>query len=170
MRVYLVGRSSPEGDEFEVDLSSFNYFRRGVAERLLEHGARLVLLAGAHHDFTEVIDLDDTGYSAFRMENAVIVADERYPRHVACALAKRINEGEPLCDVLRDGKNPSDALTQCQDGSAETLDVAYTTMDKLIQRGNRIDDLVAKTEELHQHALRFKTSAKKYHGSCCTIA
>lgn len=166
MRVYLVGRG-PE--EFEIDLSTFNYFRRSAAERLLEHGARLILLEGSHHDFTEIIDLDDTGYSAFRMGNAVIIADEGYPRHVACMLAKRIHEGESLQNVLRDGRNPKDALTLCGANAAESLHIAHVTVDKLLQRGNKIDDLVTKTQELERHAIQFKRVVRKHHGSCCTI-
>lgn len=55
-----------------------------------------------------------------------------------------------LHDTLVKSQNPSDidAITKVQDQLEETKNVAIKTMDALLERGEKLDDLAQKSEDL----------------------
>lgn len=50
----------------------------------------------------------------------------------------------------------------------ETKIVLHKTIESVLQRGEKIDDLVAKSSDLSTQSKAFYTSAKKQN-SCCTV-
>lgn len=120
---------------------------------------------------------------------AVIVADQEYPSRVAFALIGRILEDftrevprdtwlvatervsfPRLGEYLQQYQDPAsaDPIMRVQRELDETKVVLHKTMDSLLQRGERLDDLVARSDELGSQSKQFFKMAKKQN-SCCVI-
>ena len=50
----------------------------------------------------------------------------------------------------------------------ETTDILHKNMNDLLERGEKIDDLVDKSDHLSSNAKRFHKQAKKAN-SCCSV-
>lgn len=166
-RLYLLGLAG-DPPEFVTNVSSLGYFQRRRAARLLEHGARLVMLEGAHHDFSEQIDLDDTGYVAFRIGRVVLIADAGFSLVTANALALRVVQGHDSLDtILHDV--PNDALDSCHQKLEASVQIARVNLDKIIQRGNAIANLAERVQSLREESERFKRAAVQRQGCGCVV-
>ncbi|KAK7757275.1 palmitoyltransferase [Diatrype stigma] len=67
-------------------------------------------------------------------------------------------------------QDPSQAnsILKIQQELDETKIVLHKTIESVLQRGEKIDDLVAKSSDLSTQSKAFYTSAKKQN-SCCTV-
>ena len=67
-------------------------------------------------------------------------------------------------------QDPSQAnsIMKIQQELDETKIVLHKTIESVLERGEKIDDLVAKSSDLSNQSKAFYTSAKKQN-SCCTI-
>jgi synaptobrevin family protein YKT6 len=61
-----------------------------------------------------------------------------------------------------------DSISRIQRELDETMKVVHGTIDSLLQRGEKIDDLVAKSDGLSAQSKMFYTQAKKQN-SCCVV-
>ena len=108
MRVYLAGRRIEGGaPEFQTNTSSFTQVQGPKVMSLIEHGMRLTHFEGQG---CEMVQVAGTSCTAYRLHDAIIIADKRFPVWAARALAASINHGDDLVEVLRCGHDPEDAL------------------------------------------------------------
>ncbi|KAG5280550.1 hypothetical protein AALO_G00061330 [Alosa alosa] len=62
----------------------------------------------------------------------------------------------------------ADALTRAQAEVEETKVILHNTMESLLQRGEKLDDLVQRSEHLGDTSKAFYKTARK-HNSCCKM-
>lgn len=121
---------------------------------------------------------------------AVVIADTEYPQRVCFTLLDKVLEefsrqvdsidwpsGNPdtinykALDIhLSKYQNPreADAMTKVQAELDETKIILHNTMESLLERGEKLDDLVAKSEHLGNQSKAFYKTARKQN-SCCEI-
>lgn len=109
------------------------------------------------------------------------IADEfvaKYPRS-AYANFKHLEDKDKdynllpypeLDQHLKTWQKPEDAdnLKKIQKELDETIQVMHKTIDSVLERGEKIDDLVAKSDGLSAQSKLFYTQAKKQN-SCCSV-
>ncbi|XP_030887192.1 synaptobrevin homolog YKT6 isoform X3 [Leptonychotes weddellii] len=120
----------------------------------------------------------------------VVIADSEYPSRVAFTLLEKVLDefskhvdriewpvGSPasinytaLAGHLSRYQNPreADPMTKVQAELDETKIILHNTMESLLERGERLDDLVSKSEVLGTQSKAFYKTARKQN-SCCTI-
>ncbi len=175
----------------EYDLSSFSFFQRGMGQEFLaffsktiaertERGIRQSVEEDANiaHAFTSLAGLA-----------CVIICDREYPSRVAFALINRLLDDftatfsrdtwlatsskldyPMLREMLVKYQNPheADSIMRVQRELDDTKTVLRLTMQSLLERGERLDDLVGRSDELSRQSKMFFKSAKKTN-SCCVI-
>lgn len=99
----------------------------------------------------------------------------QYPRTAITKAVKDRDSPPPLPlpqlkDYLVQYQNPEEANTtmKVQKELNETMVVLHKTIDGMLERGEKIDDLVAKSDGLSAQSKMFYTQAKKQN-SCCVV-
>lgn len=121
----------------------------------------------------------------------VVISDNEYPNRVAHTLLNKVldefavkvpqshwqthgSEGaisfNELQGYLARYQNPqqADAMTKIQADLDETKIILHNTIEAVLERGEKLDDLVAKSEELSVQSKAFYTTARKTN-SCCKM-
>ncbi|GFS54525.1 synaptobrevin homolog YKT6 [Trichonephila inaurata madagascariensis] len=121
--------------------------------------------------------------------SAALISDQEYPQRVAHTLLNKILEefsnkfpptswtGEPnsiafpvLDKYLMDYQNPeqADSITKIHNELDETKIILHDTLQAVLERGEKLDDLVVKSEQLSVQSKAFYKTARKTN-SCCVI-
>jgi len=120
----------------------------------------------------------------------VLVSDSEYPHRVAHSLLTKVlddvtgqtefNWRTATADSMRNYKaldafltryqNPreADALSKIQAELDETKIIMHNTIEAVLERGEKLDDLVAKSEGLSAQSKMFYKTARKTN-SCCNF-
>ncbi len=176
---------------FEMENSHFGFIQRGsvreymlfFARTIAERTARGVRMTVEENDYVVHCFCSLGGLAA------LIVADREYPVRVAFALIARILEDfardvprdtwlvateriewPPLRGFVQQYQDPAaaDPIMRVQRELDETKVVLHRTMESLMQRGERLDDLVARSEELSIQSKTFFKTAER-NNACCVI-
>lgn len=121
---------------------------------------------------------------------AVLIADHEYPQRVAHTLLTKVLDDftarvpselwaagsessisfTTLAAYLAKYQDPreGDALTKIQDDLDETKIILKNTIEAVLERGEKLDDLVTKSEQLSYQSKAFYKTAKKTN-SCCSF-
>ncbi|EUD69149.1 synaptobrevin like YKT6 [Plasmodium inui San Antonio 1] len=196
--IYKHDASKPVFLSAAVDLSSFPFFHRSSLKEHIFFHSRLVcsrtpkgnrevieLESGIGH--LHVYTNKDTNVSV------LVLSTKTYPLRIAFGLidtAHRIfqqkcrtkyehvtqdlTEGAlfstELLDLLRKYQNPSEAdkLSRVQKDLDEVKDVMLKNIDDLLQRGEKLDDLMKKSQDLSNSSYQFYRQAKK-NNQCCKL-
>ena len=77
----------------------------------------------------------------------------------------------PLEQALQKYQDPAEAdkITKIQKDLEETKQVLYNTIDAVLARGEKLDDLIEKSDSLSMQSKKFYKTAKK-HNQCCVVA
>uniref|UniRef100_A0A3P8TE75 YKT6 v-SNARE homolog (S. cerevisiae) n=1 Tax=Amphiprion percula TaxID=161767 RepID=A0A3P8TE75_AMPPE len=139
------------------DLSSFSFFQRSSVQEFMTFTSALIVERTSQGSRASVKEQEYLCHVYVRNDNlsAVVIADTEYPQRV--------------CFTLLD-KNPreADAMTKVQAELDETKIILHNTMESLLERGEKLDDLVAKSEHLGNQSKAFYKTARKQN-SCCEI-
>lgn len=122
---------------------------------------------------------------------AILIADHEYPQRVAHTLLTKIlddftqkvpndiwavGNDNTIAFTLLPGylskyQDPrqADALTKIQDDLDETKIILKNTIEAVLDRGEKLDDLVTKSEDLSNASKAFYRTAKKTN-SCCSFS
>ncbi|CAJ0574507.1 unnamed protein product, partial [Mesorhabditis spiculigera] len=98
------------------------------------------------------------------------VAEQEYRLHTYAVIkSDRECHYDQLPVQLTKWQNPStsDAMTRVQEEVEETKLVMHSTIQALLDRGEKLDDLVSKSETLSEQSKMFYTSARKMN-KCCS--
>ena len=108
----------------------------------------------------------------------ITLTDSEYPSYVALEFIQKLynlidknNISEDILQPLWNKyQNPTQIskLIMVKEDLNETKKVMMETIDKIIERGDKIEDLITKTENLQTNADVFRIQAKKLN-SCCWI-
>mmetsp|Transcript_43173 Transcript_43173/g.115480 ORF Transcript_43173/g.115480 Transcript_43173/m.115480 type:complete len:171 (+) Transcript_43173:254-766(+) len=121
----------------------------------------------------------------------VLISDKDYPQRVAFSIVTRLlddfteackgkfsdDTGDncmpfpPVEQALQRFQDPAEAdkITKIQKDLEETKQVLYNTIDAVLARGEKLDDLIEKSDSLSMQSKKFYKTAKK-HNQCCVIA
>uniref|UniRef100_A0A3B3R7P2 YKT6 v-SNARE homolog n=2 Tax=Paramormyrops kingsleyae TaxID=1676925 RepID=A0A3B3R7P2_9TELE len=174
------------------DLSSFGFFQKSSVQEFMTFTSALVVERSSHGSRASVTEQEYLCHVYVRNDclSGVVIADSEYPQRVSFTLLDKVLDefttqvdsldwptGSPdtiryaaLDSYLAKYQNPreADALTKVQAELDETKVILNKTMDSLLERGEKLDDLVAKSEHLGSQSKAFYKTAKK-HNSCCKM-
>eukprot|EP00891_Asterochloris_glomerata_P001380 jgi/Astpho2/1380/Aster-06237 len=173
------------------DLSSFGFFQRATVKEFLTFTARQVasrtqvgqrqkvaakeyMVHVFNRDGLEglaIVDQDYPSRSAFCVVNKVLddFMDESQDRWRSVQADN--SDAQVLLDAaLTKYQDPAqaDKLTKIQKDLDETKVILHQTIDSMLQRGEKLDDLVGKSHDLSMASQIFYKQAKKTN-SCCTF-
>jgi synaptobrevin homolog YKT6 len=175
------------------NLAHYSFFERGSIKEFLAFAARTVMKRIG----PGVNAVDYEGNLVFCSVQsdglgAICIADKAYPARVAVTLLKdalaafkaavaaaawRAAVADGACklprleEMLREYQDPTkvDKVMKINAQLAETKEVLHRTIDKVLERGEKLDDLVEKSSALSAQSKMFYKQAKKTN-ACCVIA
>jgi len=174
------------------DLSGFNYFTRKTIGEHLVFATRLVAQKTRGGD-RQSVGMHDNPFLCHCYGRAddlvgVVVSDKEYPQRVAFSLINRTmasfekeagaawNQIDVDQDVepefmktdlvaFQDPQN-ADKLSKIQKDLDEIKDIMHKNIDELVKRGETLDSLMEKSEDLSATSVQFYKKAKKQN-QCC---
>jgi synaptobrevin family protein YKT6 len=174
------------------DLSSFGYFQRSSVKEfmiffcrtLMQRTARSQRQSVDHENYVCHIHLRSDGLGG------IAVCDQEYPQRVAyTALSNLLTEfhelhGEvwptlkedtilpfpKLDQAIVDFQNPANAdkLTKIHEDLEKTISIVHKTIDSVLDRGTKLENLVKQSEDLGMQSKLFYQNAASAN-KCCTI-
>lgn len=174
------------------DVSSYGFFQRSTASEFMSFFAKTVAektTEGTRHSIEE----DNVVFHAHARSDGlcgIVACDSEYPWRVAFSLIGKVLEefsgrypsadtwtGNPkdtpypeLAEHLKRYQNPdeADSISKIYKELDETKDILHKNVETLLDRGEKLDDLVAKSEGLSFSSKMFYKQAKKTN-SCCVV-
>lgn len=103
----------------------------------------------------------------------IVITDEFYPRHVVLDLINELKVSTD--DKIRENiwqkyQDPTEVnkIVKIKKDLEDTKKIMMDSIDKIIERGEKIENLIEKTESLQTSSEVFKVRAKELN-SCCNI-
>ncbi|KAK0295689.1 palmitoyltransferase [Friedmanniomyces endolithicus] len=177
----------------ERDLSSYSRFTRGSVGEFMSLFCKTVAERTRPGQRQDVEEQSYTFHAYARTEGVagIIISDQEYPALVAHQLLSKVldeflaryprsawsgstvGEGCPfpqLKEYIVKYQDPhaADSIMKIQKELDETKIVLHKTIESVLERGEKIDSLVAKSDGLSAQSKMFYTQAKKQN-SCCTV-
>ncbi|XP_076232588.1 YKT6 v-SNARE homolog isoform X1 [Calliopsis andreniformis] len=174
------------------DVESFSFFQRGSIKEFMSFVSKTIVERTQISSRQSVKEGDYMCHVYVRADNlsAVLISDHEYPRRVAHTLITKVmdefatkypqstweNLSEPTIDFSQiniylakyQNPNEADALTKMQNDLDETKIILHNTLEAVLQRGEKLDDLVSKSEGLSAQSKAFYKTARKTN-SCCSL-
>ncbi|TDH72026.1 hypothetical protein CCR75_004463 [Bremia lactucae] len=174
---------------FEV--SSFGYFQRSGVREMINFFSRTFIKRTKAGQRQSVQHEEYNCHVYVRQDKlaGIVVCDQEYPPRVAFALLNKLldeydkstsggwktqsgspKEFPPLTAALAEYQDPSkaDKISAIQKELNETTAVLSKTIDNVLERGEKLDDLVSKSQDLSSQSKVFYKQAKKTN-SCCVV-
>jgi len=196
MRLYYIGilRNTPKPAHELVavkDLSTFSYFQRSTVDEFLTMFSGTVAERTAPATRQDIEEQSYTFHVYGRSEGiaGVIISDHEYPKLVAHKLLSQVvdeflsanprpkwAEGTPKVEMAQLGEyiqkyqdpRQADSIMRIQQELDETKIVLHKTIESVLERGEKIDSLVQRSEGLSAQSKMFYRQAKKQN-SCCVV-
>ncbi|EDO31089.1 predicted protein [Nematostella vectensis] len=174
-----------------ADLQSFGYFQRSSVKEFMQFTSQILVERTRPNERASVKEQEYMCHVFVRADSlgACVISDHEYPQRVAFTLLNKILDDFsaqispaqyksaaantivfPACEEnLQKYQNPreADAMTKVQAELDETKIVLHGTIEAVLQRGEKLDDLVEKSEGLSMQSKAFYKTAKKTNSCCC---
>uniref|UniRef100_A0A8D2LKE5 YKT6 v-SNARE homolog n=1 Tax=Varanus komodoensis TaxID=61221 RepID=A0A8D2LKE5_VARKO len=161
------------------DVSSFSFFQRSSVQEFMTFTSQLIVERSEPGSRASVKEQEYLCHVYVRNDRlaGVIIADNEYPSRVCFTLLDKVMDdfsrqvdridwpsGSPatinytaLDSYLSKYQNPreADAMTKVQAELDETKVILHNTMESLLERGEKLDDLVSKSEVLGTQSKAF---------------
>ena len=184
------GESSAHVLKAAYDLTSFSFFQRGSVQEFITFTSKILTERTSITSRQSVKEAEYMCHVFVRNDSlaGVCLSDHEYPHRVAHSLISKILEdftaqvpraqwpvgtevqgfSGPLDVYLKKYQTPetADPLTKVQNELDETKIILHNTISAVLERGEKLDDLVAKSEGLSMQSKTFYKTAKKTN-SCC---
>ncbi|ORC92271.1 putative vesicle-associated membrane protein [Trypanosoma theileri] len=178
-----------------IDVSSFGFFQRNSAREFLVFLSRTVAKRVSNGSKTQITENGNVVFAHSTLDGLVALAigDIEYNARVAFTLLGEliqqfqttfrgkydIIEGKEdnflnwpyLEETLIKYQKPEeqDKILKIKRDIEDTKVIMYNAIDQIIERGQKIDDLVAKSEDLGMASKTFYKQAKQTNSGCCSI-
>ncbi|KRZ45537.1 Synaptobrevin -like protein YKT6, partial [Trichinella pseudospiralis] len=174
------------------DLQSFSFFQRNSVRQFMVFTGKLIIDRSPIPNRTTVKEQGYLCHVYIRADclSGLVVTDEEYPSRVAHNLLSKVLEDfsakvppsvwkvdrEPehidyngLDSFLARYQDPktADAMTRVQEELDETKIILHNTIQAVLERGEKLDDLVERSEGLNVQSKMFYKQARKMN-RCCT--
>lgn len=174
------------------DLQSFGFFQRGSVQEFMSFTSKILVERSQLATRQSVREQEYMCHVFVRADNlsGVVISDHEYPQRVAHTLITKVLDdftenvqpsswptGTPetihftgLEATLAKYQNPkeADAMSKIQADLDETKIILHNTIQSVLERGEKLDDLVAKSEDLSLQSKTFYKTARKTN-SCCNF-
>ncbi|XP_023935526.1 synaptobrevin homolog YKT6 [Bicyclus anynana] len=174
------------------NLQSFSFFQKGSVQEFMTFVSKTIVERTQPASRQSVKEGEYMLQVYVRADNlaGVLISDHEYPNRVAHTLITKVldefsakvpasnwataNETSVEFPVLPEYlvkfQNPreADALTKIQDDLDETKIILHNTIKAVLDRGEHLDELVAKTDSLSTSSKAFYKTARKTN-SCCNF-
>jgi synaptobrevin homolog YKT6 len=174
------------------DLQSFSFFQRSSVQEFMMFVSKTMVERTQQASRQSFKEGEYMLHVYVRADNlaGVLISDHEYPNRVAHTLITKILDeftaavpannwptaNETTVDFpmlpqyLARYQNPkeADALTKIQNELDETKIILHDTIKAVLERGEKLDDMVAKSESLTMHSKLFYKTARKTN-SCCNF-
>ena len=188
--VLYKGENSAHILKAAYDLASFGYFQRSSIQEFISFTSKILSERTTIGERQSVKEGEYMCHAYVRSDSLVglCVSDQEYPNRVAHTLLTKIledftsqvprsawTEGKevtgfsgPLDVHLKKYQNPAEAdpMMKVQTELDETKIILHNTIEAVLSRGEKLDDLVDKSEELSSQSKTFYKTARKTN-SCC---
>lgn len=190
--IVLVHKGEASADILKAghDLSSISFFQRGTAQEFITFTSRILVERTALGARQSVKEAEYYCHVFVRSDSlaGVCFSDHEYPPRVAHTMLQRIlddfsgqvpraewSAGKEVAKFqgqlevyLAKFQDPaqSDSMSRLQTDLDETKIILHNTIEAVLQRGEKLDDLVDKSEALSLQSKAFYKTAKKTN-SCC---
>ena len=173
------------------DLQSFGFFQRSSVQEFMSFVSKTIV------ERTQVATRQSVKEGDYMCQvyvgdslSGVLITDHEYPSRVAHTLISKVldefagkippsiwpSANESTIDYtqlpvyLSKYQNPreADAMTKMQDDLDETKIILHSTIKAVLDRGEKLDDLVAKSDSLSMNSKAFYKTARKTN-SCCNF-
>merc|ERR1712032_950598 len=149
------------------DLTQFGYFERPVVRDMLNFVSRTIVKR-TEPGQRQTVEHQEYLCHVFNkvLDDYVEKFGQNWRNHTADT-----NEGNPILEAaLREYQDPSkaDNLLRVQKELDETKIVLHKTIDSVLARGEKLDNLVAKSSDLSMASQMFYRTAKKQN-QCCKM-
>lgn len=185
---------SPIEISSSMDLTKFSYFQRKTVREFIKFHSRVIVGRTAKGQRQSVAVEQNVGkchcYVNTNGLAGAVLADADYPLRVAFTLlneamrqfeAKQGNkwmnveadtvldfpEGEQLLSKFQD-PSEADKITKIEKELDEVKGIVIKSMDDILKRGEAIESLMQKSEDLSQVSYQFYKTAKK-NNQCCQV-
>jgi len=174
------------------ELASFGYFQRGSVKEFMDFTSKILTERTNVSQRASVKEQEFMCHVYVRNDSlaAVLISDHEYPQRVSQTLLNKVLEDfsqkhgphtwpgaadgslsfSELEAFLQKYQNPreADAMTKVQADLDETKIILHNTIEAVLDRGEKLDDLVEKSEGLSLQSKTFYKTARKTN-QCCTI-
>ncbi|XP_033098901.1 synaptobrevin homolog YKT6-like [Anneissia japonica] len=152
------------------DLSSFGYFQRKSVQEFMHFTSQIIVERTQLGLRTSVKEQDYLCHAYIRNDSlaGVLIADHEYPNRVAFSLISKVldsfaaqvepNMWHKITENNADYSGLDEFITKYQ----------HNTIEAVLQRGEKLDDLVSKSDDLSLQSKTFYKTARKTN-SCCVI-
>ena len=180
----------------ESDLSSFSFFQRSSVQEFLNFFIKTVVDRTSAGNRAKIEQDNYVAHVYVRTDGiaSVIVTDALYPTRVAFSLLNKISDEfsnkftlqqrstmnfsstssfyPELRSHLTKSQDPqsSDPFMKVQKELDETKIVLHKTMGSLLERGEKLDDLVQKSDQLSAQSKMFYKTAKSTNACCVSFS
>lgn len=173
------------------DLSSFSFFQRSSVQEFVNFTSKILTERTPPGSRQSVKEAEYMCHVFVRADSlaCVCLSDHEYPTRVAHSLMAKILDdftgqvpdralwtagaevpgfAGPLDVYLKKYQAPetADPLTKVQAELDETKIILHSTISAVLERGEKLDDLVAKSEGLSMQSKTFYKTAKKTNACC----
>ena len=107
--------------------------------------------------YTAMSFINEMKQNFFRSLDAEQVASSANPARLAASFSANIEKTMEKFDNSAGQKK----ITRVKSQIEEVKDVMANNIDKVLERGEKLDDVLEKTDQMKEHALQFKTKGKK---------
>lgn len=174
------------------DLQSFSFFQRGSVQEFISFASKTLVertQAATRQSVKQDVYMCHVYVRADSL-GAVLISDHEYPHRVAHTLLTKVLDdfsakiskdqwpsasessvdfpGLPALLTKYQDPREADALTKMQEDLDETKIILRNTIEAVLERGEKLDDLVYKSESLSIQSKAFYKTAKKTN-SCCNF-
>jgi len=174
-----------------VQLKDFGFFQRGTVREMITFFSKTITKRTPPGQRQSVQNEEYYVHVYLRADGlcGCVTCDAEYPPRVAFTLLTKVLEEfdaanptwqtekrsevmvwAPLDAALEKYQNPAEAdqIMRIQKNLDETRDVLHNTIDSVLQRGEKLEDLVERSGELSAQSKLFYKQAKRAN-SCCAV-
>ncbi|THD21655.1 Synaptobrevin YKT6-B [Fasciola hepatica] len=192
LQIILKAPEQPKVLQASHELSAFRFFHRSSVKEFMVFTAKLVCQKTDRCQRGLVKEQEYICHVYVRHDNlcGVLITDEEYPQRVAQTLLTKATEDfaaqypsttwesmqeesaacKKIDEYLQRYQNPAEAdgIMRLHTELDETKVILHNTLESLLSRGEKLDDLVQRSEGLSHQSKMFYTTAKKTN-RCCTL-
>jgi synaptobrevin family protein YKT6 len=155
------------------NLTMVGYFQRTAASEIMDAAIEAAFKISSEGQFSVLEkELPNGTYCIYTYNESAVIADNEYPTNAIRIILAEIATMKVLDhEYLNRIQNPKnvDKILAINSDISDTKNIALMVLGKALERGEKIDDLVEKSQKLSQSSRIFYKTAKKQN-SCCVVS